>query len=426
MSKSPQTALSFAQELDTDDSLASFRNRFHHNVNEIYLDGNSLGKQPKQVKEVLSQVVENQWAQQLISSWNAHWLALPKRIASKLSTLLNVSQEEVIVGESTSVNLYKVVLALAQSEKYPKRLITDSLNFPTDNYVLEGISTTLSIEKPVMVRYSTDLEADIDALKETMRQHPGIFCLSLVSYKSAYLYPIEELNTFAKANNSVIVWDLSHAVGTVNLDLKKSNTLVAVGCTYKYLNGGPGAPAFLYVDDSLIHELNAPIQGWFGHARPFEFSSDYSPSATLEKFSAGTPQILSLAAMEPGIDLCLEAGIGTIRTKSVFMGEYLLTLIQDQLLKVGYTIESPLNTEERGSHITLSHPESWRICQCLDQPSHGRPRIVVDFRPDRFIRLGMAPLYTRYIDLWQTVQRLKEIVSEKEYLIHDGKRPTVT
>jgi kynureninase len=426
MSKSPQTALSFAQELDTTDSLAPFRNCFHHNVNEIYLDGNSLGKQPKQVKEVLNQVVDNQWAQQLISSWNAHWLALPKRISAKLAQLLKVSQEEVIVGESTSVNLYKVVLALAQSERYPKRLITDSLNFPTDNYILEGISTTLSIEKPAMVRYSSDLVADIDALKKTMRSQQGIFCLSLVSYKSAYLYPLEELNAFAKANNSVIVWDLSHAVGAINLDLKKSNTLIAVGCTYKYLNGGPGSPSFLYVDESLIPALNAPIQGWFGHARPFEFSFDYSPSATLEKFSAGTPQILSLAAMEPGIDLCLEAGIANIRNKSVGLGEYLLALIQDQLLEVGYTIESPSNAEERGSHVTLSHPESWRICQCLHQPTKDQPRIVVDFRPDRYIRLGLAPLYTRYIDLWKTVQRLKEIVSENEYLVHDGKRPMVT
>lgn len=426
MSNTGDSAQNDAHERDSIDRLASFRDRFHHNENEIYLDGNSLGKQPKQLKETLDQVLENQWAQQLISSWNAHWLALPKRISAKLAQLLNVSQEEVIVGESTSVNLYKVVLALAQSEKYPKRLITDSLNFPTDNYILEGISTTLSIEKPLMVRYSSDLVADINALKEAIRHHPGIFCLSLVSYKSAYLYPIEELNAFAKANHSVIVWDLSHAVGAINLDLKKSNTLVAVGCTYKYLNGGPGAPAFLYVDESLIPELNTPIQGWFGHARPFEFSFDYSPSATLEKFSAGTPQILSLAAMEPGIDLCLEAGIANIRNKSVGLGKYLLNLIQDQLLDVGYTIESPLNSEARGSHITVSHNESWRICKCLHHPIQGRPRIVVDFRPNRFIRLGIAPLYTSYFDLWVTVQRLKEIISEKEYLSQDNNRPTVT
>ena len=305
-----------AQEKDKNDLLAPYRDKFHHPENEIYLDGNSLGKLPLEAKDHLKEAVEKQWGTHLIRSWNDHWLDLPKRLARKLGCILNAKENEITVGESTSVNLYKLVQALVHSGNYGNQLITDSLNFPTDNYILEGIAQKQQLPPPLLIEYSTDLEADLDRLKNTIQEKAGIICLSLVSYKSAYLYPMQALNTWAEKHQSIIVWDLSHAVGAVAIDFKTTQSLAAIGCTYKYLNGGPGAPSFLYLDASLHNTVDAPIQGWFGHARPFDFSSHYKPASDITKFDAGTPTVLSLVAMEAGINLTLAAGSEAIRTKS--------------------------------------------------------------------------------------------------------------
>jgi len=412
--------------LDRDDPLRSFKDKFCHTGDEIYLDGNSLGKQPLQTKQIINSILNEQWGEKLVRSWNDSWLELPKRISAKIGSLLNARPNEIFIGESTSVNLYKLAYSLVTSGNFPRRLLTDSMNFPTDNYILEGIVKQLNLESLVFISYKTDLEAELTTLKEAIEKKPGVICLSLVSYKSAYYYPMKELNFFAKTHNSVIIWDLSHAVGAVDVDFKKTNTFAAVGCTYKYLNGGPGSPSFMYIDQSLIPLLSSPIQGWFGHINPFDFESKYSPSLGIEKFAAGTPQILSLAAVEAGLDITLEAGLKQIRQKSEKLGTFLMQFIRDELVPLGFKIESPENPERRGSHITISHNESWRICQCLQNPNNGQPKIIPDFRPNRFIRLGFASLYTTYNDLLKTIERLKEIVMDREFLLHDRSRPKVT
>lgn len=415
-----------AKERDRKDPLASFKASFFHPENEIYLDGNSLGKLPLKTKEIINGVIQDQWGNNLIRSWNDHWLDLPKRLAAKLSLLLNVNAKEVLVGESTSVNLYKVALALIQSGQYPKQFLTDSLNFPTDNYILDGISSENALAKPICIKYTSDLKANLSLLKETISNNPGVICLSLVSYKSAYYYPIKALNLHAKENNSVIIWDLSHAVGAVEIDLKETESLVAIGCTYKYLNGGPGSPAFIYLDEELSPKLSSPIQGWFGHIKPFNFSQDYLPAQGIEKFDAGTPTILSIAAMEEGINISLSAGIKEIRAKSLALSSTFIEGFKSELAPLGYVLESPKKEEERGSHVTISHPESWRICQCLLKGKDGRPKIIPDFRPQHFIRFGIAPLYVGFEDMWITINRLKEIVLDKEYEDYSETRPTVT
>ena len=415
-----------AQESDKKDALAKFRYSFGVNKNEIYLDGNSLGKLPLNVPEIIGEVIEKQWGSKLIRSWNDHWLELPKRISRTLEKILHADQNTVSIGDSTSVNLYKLVHGLLASGKYPTHLISDCLNFPTDNYILQGLGASFSIASPTIVNYSSDLEADIELLKAKIKENSGIVCLSLVSYKSAYLYPMKALNLFAKEHQSIIIWDLSHAVGAVHIDLKETDTLAAVGCTYKYLNGGPGAPAFLYVSASILPYLNTPIQGWFGHARPFDFSAEFIPSRGIEKFDAGTPSILSIAAMEAGIDLTHTAGIESIRKKSEALTSFLQLGIETELIPLGYTLESPPNSAKRGSHITISHHESWRICKALMEGKKNRPKIIPDFRPNRFIRLGIAPLYISFEEIWTTVERLKEIVLENEFLAFDQERPTVT
>ena len=415
-----------AKERDRKDPLANFKASFFHSKNEIYLDGNSLGKLPLKAKENIAMLMQEQWGENLIRSWNDHWLDLPKRLAAKLARLLGVDAKEILVGESTSVNLYKVAHALIQSGHYPKQFLTDSLNFPTDNYILEGISRENAMEKPICIQYTSDLKANINLLKNQIIAQPGVICLSLVSYKSAYYYPMKVLNLHAKKHNSIIIWDLSHAVGAVAIDLKETNTLAAIGCTYKYLNGGPGSPAFIYLDNSLIPHLMSPIQGWFGHAKPFDFSQDYLPAKGIEKFDAGTPTVLSLAAMEAGIDLTLTAGIESIRIKSLALSNFFLDTFYTELTPLGYVLESPEKEDERGAHITLSHKASWRICQCLLHGKEQRPKIIPDFRPPHYIRLGMAPLYIGYEDIWHTLERLKEIALNKEFEQYSDVRPTVT
>lgn len=415
-----------ARQSDQNDPLAQFRQCFQHTENEIYLDGNSLGKLPLKAMENMNTVMQEQWGKQQIRSWNNHWLALPKRLSTKIAQLLGANPTEITVGESTSVNLYKLVHALIASKLFPTQLTTDELNFPTDNYILEGLTNSFGLAQLECIQYGTDLAADIEILKHTIAKKPGIICLSLVSYKSAYRYPMKALNAFAKDHNSIIVWDLSHAVGAIAIDFKATQTLAAIGCTYKYLNGGPGSPAFLYLDKSLLTKLNSPIQGWFGHAKPFDFSSHYTGANGIEKFDAGTPPILSLTAMEAGIDLTLQASSVALEKKSNALCEFLIREIESELSPLGFQLESPRENNKRGSHISISHPESWRICQCLLYPKGNEPKIIPDFRPDRYIRLGIAPLYIGFMDLWHTVQRLKIIVETNEFLDHNGLRPTVT
>ena len=415
-----------AQALDKKDPLAEFRTYFVLTPNEIYLDGNSLGKLPKAAQKAVQDTVAKQWGERLIRSWNEAWLELPSRLAEKYAKLLQVSKEEVIIGESTSVRLYQVLHALAKSDLSPKHLGTDNLNFPTDLYVMEGIAQDFSFGEMTQIDYGQEIEADLEILKTTIKEKPGIYCLSLVSYKSSYLYPMKVLNLWAEQHRSILVWDLSHAVGAVTIDLKETATKIAVGCSYKYMNGGPGAPAFLFIQKALQRKLANPIQGWFGHKNPFAFESDYHPNQGIDRFASGTPPILSLQAMEAGVDLALKAGIKNIRKKSVLQSEFFLEGVQEKLLPLGYQLESPTDPECRGSHVTLSHPASWEICQSLLQGTSKDSKIIPDFRPPHFIRFAITPLYTRFEELQKVIFRLESIVLTKEYQKFKTNKPRVT
>ena len=402
-------------ELDISDQLKDFKSDFVHTKNEIYLNGNSLGKLPKKSIIKIKDSAENEWGKRLVRSWNEKWLDLSVRLEKKLGLLLGIKNTEIKIGDSTSIRLYQITHALLSSNLFRKNLLTDSLNFPSDNYILEGLASQFNISKTVIVQYSQNIFSDIVLLKKTIKTNPGIICLSLVSYKSSWMYPMKELNDFAKNNNSIIVWDLSHAVGVVDINLKKTNTLIAIGCTYKFLNGGPGSPGFLYIHSSLQPKLNNPIQGWFGHKVPFLFSDLYHPANNIKKFGIGTPGILSMVGMEIGLDLALKATTKLIRKKSVSQSELLLSLIRKKILSLDFKIESPLKSSERGSHITISHPESLKICKALQNGSNKFPKIITDFRPPKYIRLGISPLYTSYKDLFITVMSLHEIVKTKSY-----------
>ena len=415
-----------AIEKDNNDDLKSFKSRFVNNENEIYLDGNSLGKLPVVTENDLITAVKNEWGQNLISSWNDNWLKMSEKINFKMSKLINSDNDEVLVGESTSVNLYKMLYCLLDSNQYKKNLVTDCLNFPSDNYIIEGLKDHTEKKEITILNYNNNLSCNIDILKKSIQENPGIYCLSLVTYKSSFLYPIKELNEFAENNKSIIVWDCSHAIGVVDIDVKDSKTKAAIGCTYKFLNSGPGSPSFLYVSKDILNHLQNPIKGWFGHSKPFDFENKYKPADNINKFNAGTPSVLSLIPVNTGLDLVLEAGITNIRNKSIELGEYLIKIINIELNKFDVKITSPIESKSRGSHITIQHNEAWKICKLLIKGDKNRKRIIPDFRPENNIRLGFSPLYVSFIDLYETVIAIKDILGNKEYLKIDDSKPEVT
>jgi kynureninase len=411
---------------DNNDAIKSFKSRFVNNLNEIYLDGNSLGKLPKKTQDDLDVLIKKQWGNELISSWNNHWLELHNEINSKMSNLINSNNKEVLVGESTSVNLYKIIYALLESNKYEKNLVTDSMNFPSDLYILDSLKNLTNNKLITILKYNTNKCCDIDLLKKSFKDNPGIYCLSLVTYKSSYLYPMKELNEVAEKTGSIIVWDCSHAIGVTEIDVKRSETKVALGCTYKFLNGGPGSPSFLYVSSEILKIINNPIKGWFGHQTPFNFAPNYLPDSGINRFASGTTQVLSMQAMEPGIDITLEAGIKNLRKKSVGLSEFFLTGIEEELIPLEFKIQSPLNSNLRGSHLTISHPASWQICQALIQGELKVLKVIPDYRPPNLLRFGITPLYTSYEDLFRVLKRIKEIVITESYKKFEIKKRKVT
>lgn len=400
---------------DAQDKLSSFRNRFTQS-DDIYLDGNSLGKLPLKSIGLLNELINNQWGNRLIRSWNENWLELPHRIASKIATLVGAHPDEIFIGDTTSVNLFKLAYAALKFNKDKNEIVTDALNFPTDQYVLQGLVSNQFPDHRIKIVQSIDqITIDENEFLKAINSNTALVTLSHVQYKSAFLYDMNAINEHAHRHRALTLWDLSHATGAVPIKLNEWKADLAVGCTYKYLNGGPGSPAYLYIRKELQSDLINPIWAWFGHQRPFDFDSVYRPAGTIQKFATGTPSILSLAPVETGADLLLEAGIDSIREKSIQQTDFLLKMIRDILLPSGFSIASPLASHLRGSHISIQHPEAYRISKAMISPAEDAISIIPDFRPPNNLRLGVAALYTRYMDLWFCVQRMKSIVENEEY-----------
>jgi kynureninase len=412
-----QTHFQQATDLDKQDKLASFREKFAVDENVIYLDGNSLGRLPKKAVEVLRDVVESQWGNRLIRSWNEHWLDLPKRISAKLADTVGASPDEIFVGDSTSVNLYKLAFAALKLQQGRTGILTDSLNFPTDLYIFqELIKQSFPKHSLNKIPSADGMKTSMEAIESSLNSETAFISLSHVVYKSAFMYDMAAVNKLARENDTLTLWDLSHAVGAVDLQLSESGADMAVGCTYKYLNGGPGAPAFLYVRKELQEELQNPIAGWFGHKSPFEFDENYIADNGIQRFAAGTPMVLSMVGIEPGLDIMNEAGMENLRQKSVRQSEFLLEMIRKELIPLGFQIASPLDSANRGSHISIQHANGYRINKAMISPKDNSVKAIIpDFRPPTNIRLGIAPLYNSFTELAETVERIKEIMVTKEY-----------
>jgi kynureninase len=332
--------------------------------------------------------------------------------------VLGARPGEVVVGDSTTVNLFKLCSAVL--DLGPGAIVTDRDNFPTDRYVLEGLAAQRGRELRVFA--PDPLAGPRPADLESHLEGAALVLLSHVSYRAGALADMRALTALARDHGAHVVWDLSHSAGAVPVELHGAGVELAVGCTYKYLNAGPGAPAFLYVAEALQPRLRSPIWGWFGQRDQFAMERDYDPVDGIGRFLAGTPPVLDLAAVEEGVRLTAEAGVDRLRAKSVALCDLIVALHDAWLAPLGFSLGSPRDGERRGSHVSLRHDEAWPICRALIE----RAAVVPDFRGPDSIRLGVAPLYTGFADVWDALDRLRRLVAAGEQRLVDAARPRVT
>ena len=415
-----------AKNLDSKDELSIYRDKFILPKNQIYLDGNSLGVLAKDVVDNLNYTIKEEWGNSLISSWNKSWVNLPRLISSKIATIIKSNEGEVYVGSSTSINLFKLLKSILEANRGIKYIITDNLNFPSDKYICEVISKDFNIDFKFL-EYGNDLIPDIEKLKEYILKRRGILVLSHVSFKSSFRYSVEYISKFCKDNNIIVIWDLSHSVGAIDIDMRSNGIDYAIGCTYKYLNGGPGSPAFIYVRESELRKLKSPIKGWFSHNKPFEYSNEYVESNSIEKFSNGTPHILSLSTLKTSLDITIQATTEKLGIKSANLFDFFLSIYNEKLKNLDFELLSPLEKDKRGSHISISHIEAWRISKCLIDPIDNTSlSIIIDFRPKNIIRIALTPLYTSFDDIYVLCERIIKIIRDREYSQKDNSMEGVT
>jgi kynureninase len=393
---------------DAADPLAGFRERFvFTDAERIYLDGNSLGRLPVATRERLHALAD-EWGDRLVSGW-PDWIDAPTRVGDLLAeAVLGARPGEVIVGDSTTVNLYK--LCSAALDLAPGPLVTNRDNFPTDRYVLEGLAAQRGVE----LRLVDDIAGALAGA--------AVAVISHVDYRTGEIADLRGLTAAAREHGARVVWDLSHSAGAIPIGLRDAGVELAVGCTYKYLNGGPGAPAFLYVAAELQPRLRSPIWGWFGQRDQFAMERDYDPVEGIGRFLAGTPPVLDLAAVEEGVRLTAAAGVDRLREKSLALCELIVDLHDAWLAPLGFELGSPRDGARRGSHVSVRHPEAWPICRALIE----RAAVIPDFRGPDSIRLGVAPLYTRFVDVYDALDRLRGLVERGEQRLVDPTPSRVT
>ena len=415
-------SLSDAQALDASDPLAALRSQFDIPNGLIYLDGNSLGVLPRTTATRVQQVVCGEWGTGLIGSWNsAGWMDLPQRIGDKIARLVGAGEGELVVADSTSVNLFKVLSAALNVQRADaperRRIVSERSNFPTDLYIAQALAQERGLELVL-----ADSPEHVRALLD---HRVAVLMLTHVNYSTGRMHDMAVLTRAAHAAGALALWDLAHSAGAVPVDLKGSDADFAVGCGYKYLNGGPGAPAFLWVAPRHAERFWQPLAGWMGHAAPFEFNPDYRPAPGIRRYLCGTPPVLSLAALECGVDTVLAAhdhgGMAALRRKSLALTREFAALVERRCAGHGLTLVSPREDALRGSQVCFSHPAiAYPVIQALI--ARG---VVGDFRAgDKthpagaldILRFGFTPLYTRYVDVWNAVEQLVQVLQREEWL----------
>jgi kynureninase len=389
---------------DIADPLRKFRDAFVIPDGLIYLDGNSLGMLPRVCAVRAREVVEEEWGRSLISSWNDHgWIDLPLRAGAKIAPLIGADPDEVVVCDSVSINLFKVLASALALRPGQRVIVTNRENFPTDVYIAEGLCRLMG--KDYALRFAAP-----DAIEVALGDDVAAISFSHVDYKTARIEEMAAITAKAHRAGALAIWDLSHSAGALPVELNGSKADFAVGCGYKYLNGGPGAPAFLFAARRHHTEIRQPLSGWLGHAAPFAFGSHYEPAVGIARMITGTPPVVSMALLETAVDLIAEAGIARLRDKSKAMTGLLIDLVAHECASTGLELASPADADARGSHVIFAHPEGYAIVQALKARA-----VVGDFRAPHFVRLGIAPIYLSYAELWEAVQRLKAVMDNREW-----------
>ena len=390
-----------AEALDRNDPLVFARERFRIPEGVIYLDGNSLGALPRAAPAALADTAKSQWGEDLIASWTRHgWIDWPTRIAAKLAPIVGAKPSELIIGDSTSVCLFKLLASAVQARPDRKSVLTQQANFPTDLYVAQGLCEMLGLRLNAM---------PADAVMKYIDADTAVVTLTHVDYRSAAIHDMRSINDAAHHAGALTVWDLSHSAGAIELDLDGSGCDLAVGCGYKYLNGGPGAPAFIYVAERLQNELKNPLRGWMGHAEPFAFVDNYEPVVGVTRFLTGTPPIIAMTALEAGIDTFDSVAMADVAEKSRKLSQLFIDAVE---ARCGSEIRlaSPRDPAQRGSHVVLAHAEGYAVMQALI--ARG---VIGDFRARDLMRFGFAPLYNSFAEMIRAAEILADILETREW-----------
>lgn len=406
-----------ARALDRADPLRSHRDSFIFEDPEIiYLDGNSLGRLPSAAPEALNTAVRDHWGRGLISSWNERWWDLQLELGDALAPIIGAGPGEVIISDSTSVNLHKLASA-ALTRQGKAKIVTDDLNFPSDLYVLDSVARASGGSLHIVESDGT--HGPTSGLADALDGDTALLSLSHTTFNSGFTYDMDGITSMAHEAGALVLWDCSHSVGVVPMQMDDWEVDLAVGCTYKYLNGGPGSPAFLFVRERLQSELTNPIHGWWAHEDPFALHPTFQPTDGMRRFHVGTMPILSLVTVEAGLAPVLEAGVEAIREKSVALTEYFIELTDSTLADVGFSLAGPRDADTRGSHVSLTHVDAWPLTRALIEVG----KVVPDFRAPDSMRFGLAPLYTSFTEIHTAVHRLRQIIERQ---IHEEFRGIVS
>ena len=387
-----------ALALDAADPLAPCRDRFALPEGVIYLDGNSLGALPRATATVVADTIEREWGGDLIASWNKHdWIGAPQRIGDRIAPLVGAKAGEVLVGDSTSVNLFKLLAAALEARPGRAVILSETGNFPTDLYIAQGLGRLAG---------ASLLTVEAEAIEAAIDEDTAVVMLTHVDYRSGRRHDMKRVTAAAHAAGALMLWDLSHSAGAIAIDLNAAGADLAVGCGYKYLNGGPGAPAFLFVADALQAQLRSPLSGWLGHADPFAFEPAYRPAEGIARFQAGTPSILAMAALEAGLATFDGVSIAGLEAKSRRLSDLFITLVEERCPEL--TLASPRG--ERGSHLVFAHPYAYALMQALIERG-----VIGDFREPDLVRFGFAALYNGFADVWRAVDVLADILGSRSW-----------
>jgi kynureninase len=388
-----------AEALDADDPIAGIRDRFELPDGVVYLDGNSLGPPPRDVFQRIAEVLRDEWSSDLVRSWTKHqWIDLPEKVAGSIAGLIGADPSEVAVADSTSVNIFKLLGAALRMKPGRSVILSEKENFGTDLYVAQGLAELLGNEVSLRLVDRSQLDSALD-------DDVAVLMLTHVDFRTGEMHDMEEWTRAAHDAGALVLWDLAHSAGAVPVYLEACEADLAVGCGYKYLNGGPGAPAFAYVARRHHGQLQSPLWGWMGHAAPFDFDTDYRPAPAVGRLCVGTPPILSLAALERGVASVAEVGVDALRSKSVALAELFIALVERESAGHDFELASPRESDRRGSQVSFRHPEGYAIMQALIADG-----VIGDFRAPDLLRFGFAPAYVRYVDVWNAVASLREIM----------------